>query len=264
MSFFFDAWTKSGFVLASDVYLLENDSKKQAHKLFHSNPRSQVKCAMAVCGEYPVLCNTFFVEACMRKDNLRDIAKHFAHRWVERFGGTTEYSAVHIVGFEHIHDLSIDIPQMWFWCNWGGKSEDDYPDKDYFLKEFESFTEIIPRNNHIPYKIKELTGLFPDPNYESEYKLVRQFLQDKHYFTWNGDTKFWRDALDKVGAEMNQRVGANRTLDEVSEILRNCILRLEDQAKEANVGTITSSTDRKIDILQITPNQINKYEWANI
>jgi hypothetical protein len=55
MSFFFDVLTSQGFVLASDVRFVINGEPKHAHKLDISSGASKVNCAIAVCGEYPML-----------------------------------------------------------------------------------------------------------------------------------------------------------------------------------------------------------------
>jgi hypothetical protein len=102
MSFFFDVWAYDGFVLASDVRLMVNGKPRYSHKIGRTHKNSKIFSAIAVCGEYPDSCLNWFIEATNSKDSLRNIAKHFSEKWTHRFGGTQEYSAAHLVGFEPI------------------------------------------------------------------------------------------------------------------------------------------------------------------
>src|SRR5438132_12832122 len=117
MSFFFDVWTSEGFILASDVRLITNEAPDYAHKIRCSGADSKIKCAIAVCGEYPQTSLGFFTSAISAKDSLRDIAHHFAVNWTTRFAGTNEYSAVHLVGFEPVPNSVQYIPQACYWFN---------------------------------------------------------------------------------------------------------------------------------------------------
>jgi hypothetical protein len=110
MSFFFDVWASKGFILASDVALINNKEMKTLHKLDFAPRGSKVVSAIAVCGDYPENCLKFFIEAAMVKDSLRDLAHAFAEKWTNRYSGTHDYSGVHLVGFEK--GLDCVLPQM--------------------------------------------------------------------------------------------------------------------------------------------------------
>ena len=262
MSFFFDVWTSQGFVLASDVRLIVNGGSKYAHKIAVSSPHSKVKCAIAVCGEYPLNSLRYFSSATLTKDSLRNIAKEFASRWVERYAGLKEYSAIHLVGFEKTGPLDELLPQMWFWCNWDEKG---YYSREILEGQLRSFSNPIPHNNHIPQKIKQLTGSFPKPG--EEYSFVMSFLQQyEPYFTWNGDTSFWRSAANAVGSALNllRNGKPNWTLDEVSEVTSLC---LEFLVKVGNIlpnSTVGLSDEGDFDVVRVTPQDAMWIKKANL
>jgi hypothetical protein len=264
VSFFFDVWTSQGFVLASDVRLIVNGEPGYAHKLAMSGPKSRVNCAIAVCGEYPRNCLGYFHAATLTKDTLREVAEYFASRWVERYAGTEEYSAVHLVGFERVGNSDTLLPQMWFWSNWTGRG---YHNKETLERQLNTFSEPIPHNNHIPHKVKQLTERFPGPTLEEESSLVTTFLKlYEPYFTWNGDTGFWRSAADAVGSALNLLKGKKPrwTLAEISDVTSTC---LEFLIKVGNLlpdSTVGLSREGDFDVLQVTPKERTWITQANI
>ena len=201
MSFFFDVWTVDGFIIASDVILLENGKQRYLRKLAYTSQHSELTCAIAVCGDYPERCLNFFTHAVSIKDTLRDVAYCFAEKWTEAYAGTEDYSAVHIVGYEKIPNSDDLVPQMWFWTTRNARGK--YVSEEELQRNLKTFSNPIPQDNHIPWKIKQLTGQFPGSTLEEENRLVREFLQ-KHqpYFTWNGDPKFWKNAADYIGSAL--------------------------------------------------------------
>lgn len=257
MSFFFDVWTSQGFILASDVRLIENGEPKYAHKIKVSGHHSKVKCAIAVCGEYPSNSLGYFTEATCVKDSLREVAERFATKWVERYAGTEEYSAIHLVGFEKNTSIADEfLPQMWFWSNW---DVEGYYRREILEDQLRSFSNPIPHNNHIPQKIRQNNGCFPKP--EQEYSSVMSFLQHyEPYFTWNGDTSFWRSAVHAVGSALNllRNKKQNWTLDEVSRVTGLC---LEFLIKVGNIlpnSTVGLSDEGDFDVVRVTPQDA---EW---
>jgi hypothetical protein len=251
MSFFFDVWTSEGFVLASDIRLIVNGESKYAHKIAISSPQSKVKCAIAVCGEYPSNSLGYFTVATLSKDSLREVAQRFATQWVERYAGTEDYSAIHLVGFENTGIANRFLPQMWFWSNWDGER---YYSREILEEQLRSFANPIPHNNHIPQKIKQLNGSLPNP--EQEYSSVMSFLQYyEPYFTWNGDTSFWRSAVQAIGSALNLLRGKKRnwTLDEVSRVTGLC---LEFLVKLGNIlpnSTVGLTDEGDFDVVSVTP-----------
>lgn len=264
MSLFFDVWSHEGFVLASDVKLTINGEPQYLHKIAKPPSRSKVKCAIVVCGEYPENCINFFLEASYTKDSLREIAKKFASKWTERYGGTEEYSAVHLVGYERIPNANIHVPQMWYWTNWNGN---EYRSKDELDKSYISFGNPIPDDNHLPWKIKQITGKFPGPTLEEENSLVTSYLQlHQPIFTWNGATTFWRSAAQAVGSAMNLlwRKKSSWTLEEIVEITIYCF---EFLAKVGNLlpeSTVGLSPQGDFDLVTVTPESVNEVKWAEI
>jgi hypothetical protein len=264
VSFFFDVWTSQGFVLASDVRLIVNGEAGYAHKLAMSGPNSRVNCAIAVCGEYPRNCLRYFSEATPRKDTLREVAEHFASRWIERYAGTEEYSAVHLVGFEGVGNSDTLLPQVWFWCNW---TPSGYLDKETLERQLNTFSEAIPHNNHIPDKMKQLTGQFPGPTLEEEYSSVIAFLKQwDPYFTWNGDTNFWSSAAKAVSLALNLLNGnkPGLTLAEISDVTSTCLeflIKLGNLSPDSTVGL---SREGDFDVLQVTPEETMWIAQANI
>lgn len=262
MSLFFDVWTKDGFVLVSDVRIITNGSAGFGHKIARVNSGSPTKCAIAVCGEYPNVVIQFFHEAVAKRDTLREIAHEFAKRWVERFGGTQEYSAVHLVGFQTTGDGKLDIPQMWFWANW---RPNGYASKEECQAELASFDQPIPRNNHIPYKIHETTGRFPEPNPHSEAEFVRSFLRlFGPYFTWNGDLKYWQSAAGSVGAATNLLGGVaqNWTIDRIATATRECLAFLARIGVLLPHSTVGLSDESECDVVAVTPDKVETLNWV--
>lgn len=257
MSFFFDVWTSQGFVLASDVRLVVNDEPRYAHKLARSSNASKVNCAIAVCGDYPMVSRKYFTEATGAKDSLREVAKHFATQWVGRFAGTERYSAVHLVGFERIGDPDVLLPQMWFWSNWTGSG---YHNKETLEEELRSFSKPIPDNNHIPSKIDKL---IPGATLEEEHSLVMSYLkQHEPIFTWNGDPGFWDSAARAVASVLSLLRGKKPVwaLEEISDVTSSC---LEFLIKVGNVlpdSTVGLSHEGGFDVLKVAP---EKTAWAH-
>lgn len=267
MSFFFDVWTSEGFILASDVRLINNNKIKTLHKLAPAPPGSKVVCAIAVCGDYPENCLNFFFEAAMTKDSLRDLARAFAEKWTKRYSGTRDYSGVHLVGFEKISGCGTEVPQMWFWCNWQGPNADDFYSEETLSSALQSFSEPIPNNNHIPYKIRELTGKFPEQTLSGEAELVSAFLKiNEPFFTWNGDTAFWRSALGTVNSAMTllTREKANWSIDDVGRLTRYCLTFLANAGSLLKSPTVALSSDKEADILKITPSGVEKINWTKL
>lgn len=253
MSFFFDVWSCEGFVLASDVRLIIDEEPHHMHKIAMSSPNSGVRCAVAVCGEYPQNCLNFFTEAVAVGDTLRDVAQRFATKWVRRYAGTGCYSAVHLVGYEEVPDSGTLVPQMWYWTSASGENSRS---KEELARELSSFSKPIPDNNHIPHKIRELTGRLPGPGLQQEHSLVVAFLRlNEPLFTWNGDTRFWRTAADAVGSAMNllRREKSTWTIEEVSSVTALCLeflIRLGNLIPESTVGL---SPRDEFDMLSVTP-----------
>jgi hypothetical protein len=223
--------------------------------------------AVVVCGEYPTACINFFRNATGRKDTLRDIAHYFASKWTERFAGTQEFSAVHLVGFERITGSGYSVPQMWFWCNGLGPDPNRFKSKDELEAELATFSEPIPSNNHIPWKIKGTTGKFPGSTLEEERSLVMSFLRlHEPFFTWNGDTQFWRSASNAVGSAMNLlwREKSAWTIDEVGRLTGYCLRFLANVGTLLPESTVGLSQNEEFDIIAVTPNEIKKLAWAKL
>ena len=82
------------------------------------------------------------------------------------------------------------------------------------------------------------------------------------YFTWNGDTSFWRSAADAVGSALRLLKGKKTTwtLDEVSDVTSSC---LEFLIKVGNIlpdSTVGLSYEGGFDLLKVTP---EKAEWVH-
>ena len=265
MSFFFDVWTLEGFILASDVRLLTDGKPGFAHKIRRCASTSNIVSAIAVCGHFPDSCLNYFLTASSTKDSLREIAQSFAAKWTERFAGSEEYSAAHLVGFEPILGTSRSVPQMWFWCNWGGAG--GFYAKEKLLADLSSFSETIPVNNHIPWKIRELTGKFPGPTLEEERALVMSFLQlQQPVFTWNGDTQFWRSAAEAVGSAMNLlwRQKSAWTIDEAAKLTSDCLIFLAKVATLLPSSSVGLVNDQHFDALKVTEEGNHVVQWAKL
>src|SRR4030042_999676 len=267
LSFFFDVWTVDGFILASDVRMIIDNTVTTGRKLAASAPNSKVKCAIAVCGDYPENSLNFFHEATITKDSLRGVAHAFAKKWTDRYSGICEFSGVHLVGFEKIPDSDEFVPQMWFWCNWRGPSPGDFHSKETLSLTLSSFSEPIPLNNHIPYKIKELTGKFPGPTLNQEAQLVYAFLKiAQPFFTWNGDTSFWRAALNTVDSAMDflKKEKTNWSIDEAIKLTSYCLTFLANTGTLLKFSSVGLSPNQQYDMLKITPSGVEKVSWANL
>jgi hypothetical protein len=257
MSFFFDVWTLDGFILASDVRIMENGEPKLGQKIYCSPPNSKVKCAIAICGMYPDVCKNHFLQAVAAKDTLKDIAKDFAEKWTGRYAGTGDYSAVHMVGFEKINGSDESVHQLWYWRN----SEDgiNLLGKEQLCADLDTFTNSVPANNHIPWKIRELTGKFPGPTLEDQHLLVTSFLRlHQPLFIWNGDTSFWRSAAGSVGSALNLlwKQKHSWTMAEATQVTKLCFEFLTKVGSLLPDSTVGLSPDGKYDLLTITPDNV--------
>ena len=248
MSFFFDVWAYDGFVLASDVRMMVNGAQAFGHKLQTSSPSSKVTCAIAVCGDYPDACLGFFSEAIITKDTLRDVAHLFATRWTNRYAGTQDYSAVHIAGYERTTE-GLAIPQMWYFTT-------GYSDEDHH-RNLASFSDRYPLNNHIPWKVKELTGAFPNSTPEDENQVVRAFLRiHEPFFTWNGDPSFWGSAGDAVTSAIRllRRFKGHWTLEECAQLTSHCLTFLASVGRLLPESTVGVSPAGEFDLLCVEEN----------
>jgi hypothetical protein len=263
MSFFFDVWAHDGFVLASDVRLIEEVDGQQVeptyiHKIVQSPYwRVGVKCAVAFCGVEPDLCRRYFIEACASKDTFKSIAEQFARKWTEHFAGTSKYSAVHLVGFERHQNSDKSIPQMWYWHNWS--DGEGFLTEERLSRDLATFSDPIPANNHLPWKINELTGKFPAMVPEDEFSLAMAFLRlYQPFFTWNGDTTFWRSASETVGSALNLlwRQKTTWTLEEVFQLTKDCLGFLTSVARLLPASTVGISPAGQFDLLTVKPNEI--------
>jgi hypothetical protein len=264
MSFFFDVWAYEGFVLASDVRLIVNGGQHFLHKIQTSH-NSKVNCAIAVCGEYPENCIKYFVEASTVNDTMKEIAERFASRWTERYAGTEDYSAVHLVGFEKLNDSIKTVPQVWYWHNWTGTT--GFLSEEKLQEDLESFSQPIPINNHLPWKIKELTGKFPEPTLEDECELVLSFLRMfQPYFTWNGDTNFWRSAANAVGSAMNLlwREKSSWKIEETVQLTSICLEFLAKTGSLLPNSTVGLSHSGTFDVVTVTPDETKWVSRADL
>lgn len=276
MTFFFNVWTSSGFVLASDVRLSENYNEQgetfgYMHKIFpspHWRMPNGVKCAIAVAGVDPKVCKHIFSKACALGNNLREIAKFFAIHWTEHFAGEEKYSAVHLVGYESYPSLDKQVPQMWYWSTHG--ADNSFLSKAKLqenLAEFDDPSKPIPFNYHLPHKIRELTGKFPVQLPIDEYLLSQAFLQiTEPFFTWNGDTDFWSSATDVVNSAIkllrNQK--PTWTIDETAELTGYCLEFLAKVSVLLPKSTVGLSSDGEFDIVTITAEKITAKRWSNL
>jgi len=263
MSLFFDVWCDDGFVLGSDVRLSGGESKF-LHKLCVSGRSSRVKCAVAVCGDYPEVAINSFVDACARKDSLREIAHLYASKWTERFSGTNDYSAVHLVGFESDSESNQPVPQVWFWCN--GKTDGSFHSNEDLQAQLSSFSKFIPINNHIPQKLEE-AHRDSLKNLKDERQAVTTYLSRfGPIFTWNGDMKFWGSAVSSIGAILELAKHEKRAwiANDLANLVSQCLVFL------ANVGNILMpsssvglSPDQQCDVVILRSGSIERVKWAD-
>jgi len=267
MSFFFDIWTHDGFVLASDVRTVTSNGQGMAHKLFRPPASGKVVCAMATCGDYFEASHGFFQQAVLVKDTLREVAHAFASKWTERFAGATDYSAVHLVGFEKVGGSALPVPQMWYWYNRLGPDHDSYRPQLELERELASFESRVPANNHIPQKIRVLVQKVCEPTLEAEADLVRSFLKIyEPFFTWNGDDSFWMSAAGVVGSAMNLLAGTRPRwkIQEVAELAGFCLEFLAKVGGLLPSSSVGLSPTEGCDVLSITPDGITSIKWANV
>ena len=264
MSFFFDVWSNKGFVIASDVKLTVDGEPNYLHKIAIPTRGSKINCALVVCGVYPENCINYFNDASNTKDSLREIAKRFASKWTKRYRGIDEYSAVHLVGYERIPNTFKHVPQMWYWTNWDGIG---YRSKEELEKAYLSFNNPIPDDNHLPWKIKQTTGKFPEPTLEEENSLVTSYLKlYQPIFTWNGDNTFWRSATQAVGSAMNLlwRKKSSWTLEEIIELTKHCFEFLAKVGYLLPESTVGLSPEGDFDLVTVTTETVNIEKWADL
>lgn len=260
MSFFFDVWTSEGFILASDVRLTLDSTQDFAHKIARSPHSSKTPCAVVACGAFTKTCFDFFHEAVARSDDLRGIAHHFARKWTKRYAGSNDFSAVHLVGFERIFNSETAVPQVWYWNNW--EESIGFYDEAFLQQHLESFDRPVPFNNHLPSKVKELSGKYPG-NLPEEFQLVSSYLKlYQPVFSWNGDTRFWRSAAGAVGSAMNLlwRERPNWTIAETAKIAGYCLDFLTKTGELLPASTVGASPENRFDILTVSPSEIT---WAS-
>ncbi len=259
MSFFFDVWTKNGFILTSDVKLTGDPSKKYAHKIAISPRSCKTPCAIVVCGVFPeMVINNYFLEACSVADtSLRDIAECFGKKWTERFSDSEDYSAVHICGFSGSENIGF-IPQMWYWTNWD-HDKNNYKSEEKLKKDLESFSKYCPNNNWTARFGNRIIKMEIN-NFETEKKLTSDFLEEHApFYTWNGDSQFWRSAAESVGIISNLlqpqlKNMANKKLIKLTKIVMWFLLEI---AKFVEINTV-SSKQGKIDIVRL---ELGTVEW---
>ena len=212
---------------------------------------------MAVCGDYFEVNKDIFSHATAIGDTLRDIAHEFAKRWVERFAGTKDYSAIHIVGYEPSTEYETNVPQMWFWTNWAGPKDNDFYSESHLKSNLATFNQPIPKDNHLPHKMTE-HGM-PKPDYREEGAAVRAFLNaTSPYFTWNGDTRYWLSAVNAVVSVMNLLAPSIRDMPDD----KICDLGVYSLEFLVNIGSMTPNStvglsgERECDIIIVTPEQV--------
>jgi hypothetical protein len=153
---------------------------------------------------------------------------------------------------------------MWFWSNWTGEG---YYSRETLEGQLSSFSGPTPFNNHIPHLVERHTGRFPGPTPEEEYSQVMSLLnQYEPYFTWNGDTSFWRSAADAVGSALNLLRGkkATWTLEEVSDVTSSCLEFLIKVGSILPDSTVGLSHEGGFDVLKVTPEEAMWVSKANI
>jgi hypothetical protein len=221
---------------------------------------------MAVCGEFPDLVARYFLEAASTRDTLRDLAKAFSEKWTNRFAGTTEYSAVHLVGYQDDNSLETSVPQLWYWTQ-SHSAAPPFISETRLRADLSSFNDPIPKNNHIPYKILEEVGKFPEPNLLSESMLVESFLAVfEPYFTWNGDTSFWWSAARTVSSAMGllARRKTGWHIEEIADLTETCLQFLARLGRHLPSPTVGLSPSNECDILIIRRTGIEPFRWAQV
>lgn len=263
MSLFLDVWTLKGFILVSDVRLTSNGEQSYIHKLRACRPGAKVTCAIAVCGDYPKACINFFDKAIATKDTLRDVAYSFASAWTERFAETRDYSAVHLVGFEHIPNTDEFVPQMWYWHN--SSPGEDFYSEDRLKGELNSFSDFIPFNNHLPLVAQERAGKVALNSLSEERLFVLDFLgKYQPVFTWNGDNDFWPSVSKAVESAMNllREQTSRLGLRDTAQLARACLRFVADVGELLLNSTVGVTTEKKCDVLIVTPHEVECVEWA--
>lgn len=278
MSFYFDVFCSSGFVLASERLLLESingvEHKKSCEKI-RKNPyynANKVICAVVVCGESPEVVLSDFDHACAIGDTLRDIAKRFAEKWTERFqpeGDERCDSAVHLVGFEMIPDMDILVPQMWYWTTWKpDKSETGmrFYTKAELQGQLQSFTESNPHNNHMCRIFAERTSKPIPSNLEEEYKMVMAYLEEYGPLaTWNGDRDLWGSASHAAQALAPVfEISQPNSLENLAEITSLCLEFLVKISSLLPNPLLSLSQGEGPDILLISSKGLEWYKSKNV
>lgn len=264
MSFFFDVWMRNAFILASDVRLTTNGPHTYLRKIGTSTTSSALKCAIVVCGEYPENCLNYFQHAMALEDTLRETAHRFGERWTERYSGIAEYSAVHLVGFERIPGTGQYVPQLWYWHNW---ADGEFISEQQLRDNLTSFADPIPANNHLPWKIKELTNKSPAADLENEFSSVTSFLKEREpIFSWNGDNTFWYSAAAAVSSAMEivSKQKTSWSLNEVVQLAQECLTFLSNIRNIIPGSTVGPSPKGELDILVVTSQNLDWKQRADL
>lgn len=261
MSFFFDVFFRDGFVVASDVMLMESsdgiDDEKHLRKV-RINPHSShegVNCAIVVCGDYPEVPLSFFGLACAGGDSLRDIAKRFAQMWTRRFAPESNehvYSAVHLVGFETNPNGGLMVPQMWYWATW--EPQPGYYTRETLEEHLQSFADSNPHNNHLNRIIANKTEVPTALTLEEEYRVAEDFLERiGAYITWNGDRDLWASANHAVNAlQPIFTISQPDTLEELAKLTGICLDFLVRISSFLPITTLGFSPSEEVDIVYLS------------
>ena len=157
------------------------------------------------------------------------------------------------------------VPQLWYWRTW---DEGRFLTETELQKEYSSFSEPIPANNHLPWLIKRWTGKFPsETTLAQEQSMAMSFLRlYEPLFTWNGDSTFWRSAADAVGSAMNLlwRQKAIWDIADIAKLTSTCLEFLAKLGDLLPESTVALSPEGQFDVLQLTPNEttwISRAKW---
>lgn len=275
MTLFFDIINKNYIILASDVKLTiygETITSKYFHKIGHTKYSSTGNCAIAVSGDFPENSFVYLGNAIRNKrtKTLRDVAHEFAKQWTTFFKHREKedkaVSAIHLVGYEETPSGNF-LPQVWYWYNW--KQDSGFVDGEELEANLRSFSDLNPKNNHLPRFIQERYSELKPPinidiqhlSTEDEYLLVNNFMTNYSLILYNGDDRYWGSAggviLSSLGLILKER--QDYTFQEISEFI--CFnYKFLDQlsSKFFSHSTIGLTPKNKCDVLLITP---TNREW---